>query len=87
MAETIVKNTYALIKVSTKEQNETRQVIRMTKLGTLPKNIVIEKENKNADKINRCSYASMIFNSHLDTFLKKLVFEKKRLNAKKEAAL
>jgi len=38
-------NTYALIRVSTDEQNEQRQVIRMSELGILNKNIVIEKES------------------------------------------
>ena len=37
--------TYALIRVSTEEQNEARQVVAMTKLGILKKNIVIEKES------------------------------------------
>ena len=36
---------YALIRVSTDEQNETRQVIRMTQLGIPKQNIVIEKES------------------------------------------
>ena len=38
-------NTYALIRVSTDEQNEARQVIRMRALGILKKNIIIEKES------------------------------------------
>ena len=38
-------NTYALIRVSTQEQNEQRQVVRMRKLGILQENIVIEKES------------------------------------------
>ena len=37
--------TYALIRVSTEKQNEARQVIRMSELGILKKNIVIEKES------------------------------------------
>ena len=37
--------TYALIRVSTEEQNEERQFIRMLKLGILKENIVIEKES------------------------------------------
>ncbi|MDR0883964.1 MAG: recombinase family protein [Oscillospiraceae bacterium] len=41
MANTV----YALIRVSTEEQNEARQVIRMTNLGILKRNIVIEKES------------------------------------------
>lgn len=39
------ENTYALIRVSTEEQNEARQVITMSKLGIPKKNIVIEKES------------------------------------------
>ena len=38
-------NTYALIRVSTEEQNEERQIIRMKELGILKKNIIIEKES------------------------------------------
>jgi len=38
-------NIYALIRVSTDGQNETRQVVRMCELGILKKNIVIEKES------------------------------------------
>lgn len=38
-------NIYALIRVSTEEQNEERQVIRMRKLGIHKENIVIEKES------------------------------------------
>jgi len=41
----MTENTYALIRVSTKKQKEDRQVIRMTKLGILKENIVIEKES------------------------------------------
>jgi len=37
--------TYALIRVSTDEQNEERQLIRMQELGILKKNIIIEKES------------------------------------------
>jgi DNA invertase Pin-like site-specific DNA recombinase len=36
---------YALIRVSTEDQNEDRQLIRMLELGILKKNIVIEKES------------------------------------------
>jgi len=36
---------YALIRVSTDEQNEERQLIRMLELGISQKNIVIEKES------------------------------------------
>ena len=39
------ENIYALIRVSTEEQNETRQVIAMTKIGVPKENIVIEKES------------------------------------------
>jgi len=42
---TVTANTYALIRVSTDEQNEARQVIRMRALGILKKNIIIEKES------------------------------------------
>jgi len=38
-------NMYALIRVSTDEQNEERQLLRMQELGILKKNIVIEKES------------------------------------------
>jgi DNA invertase Pin-like site-specific DNA recombinase len=38
-------NTYALIRVSTEEQNEERQVIRMINLGIPKENITIEKES------------------------------------------
>ena len=38
-------NMYALIRVSTKEQKEARQVKRMTELGIPKDNIVIEKES------------------------------------------
>ena len=36
---------YALIRVSTEEQNERRQVVRMLELGISKKNIIIEKES------------------------------------------
>ena len=39
------ENKYALIRVSTEEQNEARQVIRMSELGIDTKNIIIEKES------------------------------------------
>jgi len=39
------ENIYAYIRVSTKEQNEARQVIRMENLGISKKNIIIEKES------------------------------------------
>jgi len=38
-------NKYALIRVSTEEQNEARQVIRMKNLGIDKQNIVVEKES------------------------------------------
>ena len=41
----MAENKYALIRVSTEEQNEERQVIRMLELGILESNIVIEKES------------------------------------------
>ena len=41
----IMANTYALIRVSTEEQNEQRQVVRMQELGITKENIVIEKES------------------------------------------
>jgi len=41
----MTENTYALIRVSTHEQNEARQVIAMSSLGIPQKNIVIEKES------------------------------------------
>jgi len=51
MTESITKNTYALIRVSTKEQNEARQLVAMKKLGILRKNITVEKESgKSADR-------------------------------------
>jgi len=42
---TMTGSTYALIRVSTKEQNEARQIKRMTELGIPKENIVIEKES------------------------------------------
>ena len=36
---------YAVIRVSTEEQNEARQVTRMLELGILKENILIEKES------------------------------------------
>jgi len=38
-------NSYALIRVSTKEQKEARQIKRMTELGIPKDNIIIEKES------------------------------------------
>ena len=38
-------STYALIRVSTEEQNEARQIKRMTELGIPESNIVVEKES------------------------------------------
>ena len=43
-------NVYALIRVSTERQKEDRQLTRMTKLGILKKNIVIEKESGKSTK-------------------------------------
>ena len=45
MTENKTENIYALIRVSTEEQNEARQVKRMLDRGILKKNIVIEKES------------------------------------------
>ena len=43
---------YALIRVSTEEQNETRQIVKMTKLGIPKRNIIIEKESgKSTERI------------------------------------
>jgi len=41
----MIANTYALIRVSTDEQNEARQVVRMKQLGIPKENIIIEKES------------------------------------------
>ena len=41
----MLENTYALVRVSTKEQKEARQVVTMTNLGIPKQNIVIEKES------------------------------------------
>ncbi|MCL1827710.1 MAG: recombinase family protein [Candidatus Cloacimonetes bacterium] len=41
----MIGNTFALIRVSTEEQNEARQVVRMEKLGIPKRNIIIEKES------------------------------------------
>ena len=41
----MAENKYALIRVSTNKQNEIRQIIEMSKLDILKKNIVIEKES------------------------------------------
>ena len=38
-------NTYALIRVSSKKQNEARQIKRMAELGIAKEHIVIEKES------------------------------------------
>jgi len=49
MVEKMIKGitgiAYSLIRVSTEEQNEARQVIRMLNLGILKENIVVEKES------------------------------------------
>ena len=48
----MTSNAYALIRVSTEEQNEARQVIRMKELGISKKNIIIEKESgKSTERI------------------------------------
>ena len=49
---------YALIRVSTEEQNEARQVIRMTELGIDKKNIVIEKESGKSTE--RAKYRNLV---------------------------
>ena len=41
----MIGDIYALIRVSTEDQNETRQVTTMTKLGIPKRNIIIEKES------------------------------------------
>ncbi|MCL2771720.1 MAG: recombinase family protein [Oscillospiraceae bacterium] len=51
-------DTYALIRVSTEEQNETRQLIEMTKLGINEKNIIIEKESGKSPVRNK--YKSLV---------------------------
>jgi len=73
MAENITGNTYALIRVSTKEQKEARQVIRMTKLGILKKNIVIEKESgKSTERekyhrlVNRLKAGDVLYIENID---------------------
>ena len=48
---------YALIRVSTQEQNEERQVVEMMKLGIPKKNIVIEKESGKTTE--RAKYQSL----------------------------
>ena len=51
-------NIYALIRVSTEEQNEERQVIRMTGLGIPKDNIIIEKES--GKSTGRAKYKSLV---------------------------
>ena len=41
----MIGTTYGLVRVSTEEQNEERQVRKMLELGILRKNIVVEKES------------------------------------------
>jgi len=48
---------YALIRVSTKEQNEERQLLEMEKLGISKENIFIEKTSGNT--INRSKYRAV----------------------------
>ena len=64
---------YALIRVSTEEQNETRQVIAMSELGILKKNIVIEKESgKSTDRkkyktlVNRLKTGDTLYIENID---------------------
>ena len=52
------ENRYALIRVSTEEQNEGRQVVRMTELGILKKNIIIEKES--GKSVVRTKYRNLV---------------------------
>jgi len=48
-----MQNKYGFIRVSTKKQNEARQVIRMKKLGIARDNIIIEKESgKSKARVN-----------------------------------
>ena len=51
-------NIYALIRVSTEEQNEERQVIEMKKLGIPKKNIIIEKES--GKSLGRIKYHRLV---------------------------
>jgi len=66
-------NRYALIRVSTKKQNEKRQVIRMIKLGIPQSNIVIEKESgKSTERkkyhslINRLEVGDVLYIENID---------------------
>ena len=58
MTESIAKNTYALIRVSTEEQNEARQLITMKNLGIPRENIVVEKES--GKSIERKKYHQLV---------------------------
>ena len=51
-------NIYALIRVSTKKQNEERQVLRMARLGIPKENVVIEKES--GKSTNRTKYKNLV---------------------------
>jgi DNA invertase Pin-like site-specific DNA recombinase len=51
-------NVYALIRVSTEEQNEARQVIAMTSLGIRKENIIIEKES--GKSTGRAKYKGLV---------------------------
>ena len=57
------ENAYALIRVSTEDQNESRQVIIMSKLGIPNKNIIIEKESGKSTE--RKKYHQLV--KHLET--------------------
>ena len=66
----MIANTYALIRVSTEEQSEERQVVRMIELGIAKKNIVIEKENGKSTvraKYHKLSVQKGIIFKALDT--------------------
>jgi len=51
-------NTYALIRVSAKDQNEARQIKRMTELGIAKDNIIVEKESGKSDV--RAKYRKLV---------------------------
>jgi len=54
----LTTETYALIRVSTDEQNEERQLIRMQGMGIPKKNIVIEKES--GKSTSRTKYQKLV---------------------------
>jgi len=64
---------YALIRVSTAEQNEQRQVISMTKIGVPKENIIIEKESGKSTKrtkyhklVNRLKMGDILYLENVD---------------------